>query len=203
MIALLRGRLLEKHPNRVIVDVGGVGYDVQVPLSTFYQAGEPGGDVTLRVHTHVREDQIALFGFATRLEQQLFERLISVSGIGPKVALSVLSGIEPAEFVRAVLQADAARLTSIPGIGRKTAERITLELRDRLPAIEPSLAAAASEPSTPASGLRDDVMSALVNLGYQRPAVEKAVDAAAKAAGGSEPPVFEDWLRQSLRHLSR
>jgi holliday junction DNA helicase RuvA len=119
------------------------------------------------------------------------------------VALSVLSGIEPVEFVRAVLQADAARLTSIPGIGRKTAERITLELRDRLPAIEPSLAAAASEPSTPASGLRDDVMSALVNLGYQRPAVEKAVDAAAKAAGGAEPPAFEDWLRQSLRHLSR
>ncbi len=124
-----------------------------------------------------------------------------MSGIGPKVALSVLSGIEPAEFVRAVLQADAARLTSIPGIGRKTAERITLELRDRLPAIEPSLAAAASEPSTPASGLRDDVMSALVNLGYQRPAVEKAVDAAAKAAGGGEPPAFEDWLRQSLRHF--
>ena len=203
MIALLRGKLLEKHPNRIIVDVGGVGYDVQVPLSTFYQAGEPGGEVNLRIHTHVREDQIALFGFATRLEQQLFERLISVSGIGPKVALSVLSGIEPAEFVRAVLQADAARLTSIPGVGRKTAERITLELRDRLPAIEQSLAAAASEPSTPASGLRDDVMSALINLGYQRPAVEKAVDAAAKAAGGAETLAFEDWLRQSLRHLSR
>jgi Holliday junction DNA helicase RuvA len=106
--------------------------------------------------------------------------------------------------VRAVLQADAARLTSIPGIGRKTAERITLELRDRLPAIEPSLAAiATSEPSTPASGLRDDVMSALINLGYQRPAVEKAVDAAAKAAGGADALAFEDWLRQALRHLSR
>ena len=123
MIALLRGQLLEKHPNRLIVGVGGVGYDVQVPLSTFYQAGEPGGDVTLRVHTHVREDQIALFGFATRLEQQLFERLIAVSGIGPKVALSVLSGIEPAEFVRAVMQADAGRLTRIPGVGKKTADR--------------------------------------------------------------------------------
>jgi holliday junction DNA helicase RuvA len=146
MIALLRGQLLEKHPNRLIVNVGGVGYDVQVPLSTFYQAGEPGVEVTLRIHTHVREDQIALYGFATRLEQQLFERLISVSGIGPKLALAVLSGIEPAEFVRAVMHADAARLTSIPGVGRKTAERITLELRDRLPAIEPSLAAAASEP---------------------------------------------------------
>ena len=204
MIALLRGQLLEKHPNRLIVNVGGVGYDVQVPLSTFYQAGEPGGDVTLRIHTHVREDQIALFGFATRLEQQLFERLISVSGIGPKVALSVLSGIEPAEFVRAVLQGDAARLTSIPGVGRKTAERMTLELRDRMPAIDPTLAVAVSEPSTPASGLRDDVMSALVNLGYQRPAVEKAVGAAAKAAGpGAESLAFEDWLRQSLRHLSR
>jgi Holliday junction DNA helicase RuvA len=201
MIALIRGRLLEKHPNRVIVDVHGVGYDVQVPLSTFYQAGEAGAEVTLRIHTHVREDQIALYGFATRLEQQLFERLISVSGIGPKVALAVLSGIEPVDFVRAVQQADAARLTSIPGIGRKTAERITLELRDRLPAIEP--AAAATTPSTPASGLRDDVISALVNLGYQRPAIEKAIDAALKAGGRAEPPPFEELLRQALRHLSR
>ena len=199
MIALLRGQLLEKHPNRLIVDVRGVGYDVQVPLSTFYQAGEPGADVTLRIHTHVREDQIALFGFASRLEQQLFERLIGISGIGPKVALAVLSGIEPADLVRAVQQADAARLTSIPGVGRKTAERITLELRDRLPAIEP--AAAATTPSTPGSGLRDDVISALVNLGYQRPAIEKAIDAALK--GRAEPPPFEELLRQALRHLSR
>jgi holliday junction DNA helicase RuvA len=201
MIALIRGRLLEKHPNRVIVDVQGVGYDVQVPLSTFYQAGETGAEVTLRIHTHVREDQIALFGFASRLEQQLFERLISVSGIGPKVALAVLSGIEPADLVRAVQQADAARLTSIPGVGRKTAERITLELRDRLPAFEP--ATAATTPSTPASGLRDDVISALVNLGYQRPAIEKAIDAALKGAGSAEPPPFEELLRQALRQLSR
>jgi holliday junction DNA helicase RuvA len=201
MIALLRGHLLEKHPNRLIVDVQGVGYDVQVPLSTFYQAGEPGREVSLRVHTHVREDQIALFGFATRLEQQLFERLIAVNGIGPKVALAVLSGIEPAELVRAVQQADAARLTTIPGIGRKTAERITLELRDRLPAIEPTMAAAT--PSTSTSGLRDDVLSALVNLGYQRQAVEKAIDGAVKAAGSGDAPQFEAVLRQALRHLSR
>jgi holliday junction DNA helicase RuvA len=201
MIARLRGQLIEKQPNRLVVDVQGVGYDVQVPLSTFYQAGDAGREVTLRIHTHVREDQIALYGFATRVEQQLFERLIAVSGIGPKVALSVLSGIEPADFVRAVEQGDAARLTSIPGVGRKTAERITLELRDRLPAIEPA-AAAASAPSTPTSGLRDDVISALVNLGYQRPAVEKAVDAALKTAGATAP-AFEELLRQALRHLSR
>jgi len=202
MIALLRGQLLEKQPNRLLVDVHGVGYDVQVPLSTFYVAGEPGQPVTLRIHTHVREDQIALYGFASVLEQQLFERLISVSGIGPKVALAVLSGIEPADLVRAVQQADVSRLTSIPGIGRKTAERITLELRDRLPASAvalPAADAAAAPPSTH----RDDVISALMNLGYQRPAVEKAVDGVLKAAGRDEPPAFDVLLRQALRHLSR
>src|SRR3982750_1908745 len=136
MIAVLRGNLLEKHPSRLIVDVHGVGYDVQVPVSTFYQAGEPGADVTLRIHTHVREDQIALFGFATALEHDLFERLIGVNGIGPKLALSVLSGIESADFIRAGEQGDVTRLTRIPGVGRKTAERMTLELRDRLPKID-------------------------------------------------------------------
>ncbi len=134
MIAFLTGRLLEKHPNRVTVDVHGVGYDVAVPLSTFYALGEPGADVSLRIHTHVREDALALFGFATPLEQLLFERLIAVSGIGPRLALAVLSGIEPAELVRAVRSQDTARLTAIPGVGKKTAERIGLELKDRLPA---------------------------------------------------------------------
>ncbi|HEY8550121.1 MAG TPA: Holliday junction branch migration protein RuvA [Vicinamibacterales bacterium] len=197
MIALLRGLLLEKHPNRLIVDVQGVGYDVQVPVSTFYQAGEEGAPVSLRIHTHVREDQIALFGFATRLEHELFERLISVNGIGPKVALAVLSGIEPAEFVRAVQSGDVTRLTRIPGVGRKTAERVTLELRDRLPAVdEPEEEAA----PTASHGQRDDVVSALVNLGYQRAQVDRAVDAALKA---SPDAGFEDLLRDSLRHLSR
>ncbi len=199
MIAWLRGQLLEKHPNRLLVDVHGVGYDVQVPLSTFYQAGEPGKDVSLRIHTHVREDQIALFGFASVLEHQLFERLIAVNGIGPKLALAVLSGIEPGDFVRAVQQADAGRLTRIPGVGKKTAERITLELRDRLSAIAATPAADTTVEDTHAN-LRDDVVSALVNLGYQRPAVEKAVESVLKADGDHS---FESTLRQALRQLSR
>jgi Holliday junction DNA helicase RuvA len=196
MIALLRGQLLEKHPSRLIVDVHGVGYDVQVPVSTFYQAGDTGGSVTLRIHTHVREDQIALFGFATALEHDLFERLIAVNGIGPKLALSVLSGIESADFVRAVEQGDVTRLTRIPGVGRKTAERMTLELRDRLPKVD----AAAPVPAREADGPRVDVASALVNLGYQRPAADKAVEAALKDAPAAG---FEDLLRRALRHLSR
>jgi Holliday junction DNA helicase RuvA len=196
MIALLRGQLLEKHPSRLIVDVHGVGYDVQVPVSTFYQAGDPGAAVTLRIHTHVREDQIALFGFATALEHDLFERLIAVNGIGPKLALSVLSGIESADFVRAVEQGDVSRLTRIPGVGRKTAERMTLELRDRLPKVE----AEAPAPEAAAEGPRGDVASALVNLGYQRPAVDKALEAVVKDAPGLG---FEDLLRRALRHLSR
>ena len=159
LIAFLRGRLLEKHPNRVIVDVQGVGYEVQVPVSSFYGMAEPGGDIALRVHTHVREDAIALFGFSTALELQLFERLIAVSGIGPKLALAVLSGIEPDDLIQAIQRADVVRLTAIPGVGKKTAERIVLELKDRLAAFAQTV-----EPS-PGSSLRDDLVSALVNLG--------------------------------------
>jgi Holliday junction DNA helicase RuvA len=201
MIALLRGQLLEKHPNRLIVDVQGVGYDVQVPVSTFYQAGEPGQNVTLRIHTHVREDQIALFGFASMLEQQLFERLIGVNGIGPKLALAVLSGIEPKDLVAAVQQTDVARLTRIPGVGRKTAERITLELRDRLPAIAELPTAGGVIVQDSHGSVRDDVISALVNLGYQRPVVEKAVERVLKA--NEAPAGFEEALRQALRQMSR
>ena len=194
MIAFLRGRLLEKHPNRVIVDVQGVGYDVQVPVSSFYGMAEPGGDISLRVHTHVREDTIALFGFSTALELQLFERLIAVSGIGPKLALAVLSGIEPDDLIQAVQRADIARLTAIPGVGKKTAERIALELKDRLGVIAQTVEA------SPAGTLRDDLVSALVNLGYHRPALEKAVDAALKEDAGA---TFEVALRRALKRLSR
>ena len=152
--------LLEKQPNRVIVDVNGVGYDVHVPLSTFYEMAETGQDLSLRIHTHVREDALLLYGFATILELQIFERLISVSGIGPKLALAVLSGIEPNELVSAIRTANVARLTGIPGIGKKTAERIGLELKDKmaslLPAETPVSAATASVET-----LRDDVLSAL------------------------------------------
>ena len=194
MIAFLRGRLLEKHPNRVVVDVHGVGYDVHVPVSSFYGMAEAGGEIALRVYTHVREDTIALFGFSTPLELQLFERLIAVSGIGPRLALAVLSGIEPDDLIQAVHRGDVARLTAIPGIGKKTAERIALELKDRLGALTRVVAAA------PTPSVRDDVVSALLNLEYHRAAVEKAVDAAL-----SENPAasFEAALRSSLKRLSR
>src|SRR3954464_11470270 len=138
MIAHLRGRLLEKHPNRVIVDVQGVGYEALVPLSTFYGMPAPGEEIALRIHTHVREDALLLYGFATLLELQLFDRLISVSQIGPKLALAVLSGIEPDALIAAVKQNDVARLTAIPGVGKKTAERIGLELKDKMAAFPPA-----------------------------------------------------------------
>ena len=154
MIARLSGLVAEKTPSRIVVDVAGVGYDVLVPLSTFYVLGEPGAAVTLRIHTHVREEVIALYGFATRLEQDLFERLIAINGIGPKLALAVLSGIEPVELIRAVRTQDVARLTGIPGVGKKTAERIGLELKDRLPSSLQALRAGAGGVDTRRSAAR-------------------------------------------------
>ena len=199
MIAHLRGRLLEKHPNRVIVDVSGVGYDVHVPLSTFFEMAEPGEEIALRIHTHVREDALLLYGFATPLELQIFERLISVSGIGPKLALAVLSGIEPNELVSAIRTANVARLTGIPGIGKKIAERIGLELKDKMASC---VAAETAAPHATAAGetLRDDVLSALMNLGYHRPLAERAVDSAIKKSTGSS---FESVLKYALRELAR
>lgn len=193
MIARLRGRLLEKHPTRVIVDVNGVGYDVHVPLSSFSAIGEVGAELTLRIHTHVREDALQLFGFVSALELTLFERLIDVSGIGPRLALAVLSGISPSELTDAISRGDVARLTAVPGIGRKTAERIVLELKDK---IAVSAAGGAAEPVGP----REDLLSALVNLGYHRAAAEKAVDQALRS---SPELAFEDALRRSLRALTR
>jgi Holliday junction DNA helicase RuvA len=199
VIAHLRGHILEKHPNRIVVDVGGVGYDVFVPLSTFYGLGDAGTEISLRIHTHVREDALALYGFGTNLEQDLFERLIGVSGIGPKVALGVLSGIEPLELMRAIERGDVARLTAIPGVGKKTSERIVLELKDRLPRVEVA-AVGAGEAATAASLVRDDVLSALVNLGYHRPLAEKAVASAIRIVGDGE---FERTLKQALRELAK
>ena len=198
MIAHLRGRLLEKQPNRVVVDVNGVGYDVHVPLSTFYEMAEPGSDVSLRIHTHVREDALNLYGFATRLELQIFERLIGVSGIGPKLALAVLSGIEPNELVSAIRTANVARLTGIPGIGKKTAERIGLELKDKMASVLPADTTVAA-PTDDTEALRTDLLSALMNLGYHRPLAERAVSAALKKAGGES---FEASLRLALRELA-
>ena len=195
MIAHLSGTLRDKQLQRLILDVGGVGYDVVVPLSTMYAIGDTGSTVNLRIHTHVREDALQLFGFATALEQALFERLISVSGIGPKVALSILSGIEPAELTRAIRTSDVARLTRIPGVGKKTAERVVLELKDRLPQ------AAASEPAAAPSAdddARADLLSALVNLGYNRASVEKTVD---KVLNAAENRSFESLLRETLKLL--
>jgi holliday junction DNA helicase RuvA len=201
VIARLRGKLLEKQPNRIVVDVGGVGYDVAVPLSTFYGLGEPGADVALRVHTHVREDALALYGFATALELDLFERLIGISGIGPKVGLAVLSGIEPIELIGAIERGDLARLTSIPGVGKKTSERIVLELKDRLPRAHVAMAATVPEGAPEPSAVRDDLLSALMNLGYHRPLAERAVDAALKTAGRDAG--FERTLKQALRELAK
>jgi len=198
VIARLSGTVLEKHPNRVVVDVNGVGYDVLVPLSTFYGLGDAGAAVALRVHTHVREDVIALYGFASALELDLFERLISISGIGPKLALAVLSGIDPGELVRAIRTQDVARLTRIPGVGKKTAERIGLELKDRLAQV--GLAAGTDTPSDAGGGLRDDLLSALANLGYQRQAAEKAVDAVLKKTPDAP---FEQALRDVLRGMMK
>ncbi len=198
MIANLRGRLVSKLPSRLVIDVNGVGYDVHVPVSTFYSVGDVGAEVSLRVYTHVREDTLSLFGFATKLELDLFERLIAISGVGPRLALSVLSGIEPPDLVRAIRNGDVARLTAIPGVGKKTAERIVLELRDKLP-----VAVGADEPqedAAPADGdLRGDVLSALLNLGYHRPLAERAAATALEGGDGS----FEQTLRQALRELAR
>jgi holliday junction DNA helicase RuvA len=194
VIARLFGKVADKQPNRLIVDVSGVGYDVQVPLSTFYVSADIGGEMALRIHTHVREDQLALYGFATDLELAMFERLIGISGIGPKLALAVLSGIEPRELAGAIQRNDLARLTAIPGVGKKTAERMCVELRDRLPK---SIEAAAA---SPVDSLREDLASALVNLGYHRQAIDKSLDRL--LSHGAEGR-FEDVLRSALKDLSR
>ncbi len=199
MIAQLSGRLADRQPNRLVVDVHGVGYELFVPLSTFYGLPDSGAEVTLRVHTHVREDAIQLFGFLTALEQEIFQRLIAVSGIGPRLALAILSGIEPHDLVRAVEAGDIARLTAIPGIGRKTAERISLELKDRMPTVD-GAGSGPTPPAEPEALMRHDLLSALANLGYQRHVAEKALDVVLKAAG---PATFEHRLKQALRELAR
>jgi holliday junction DNA helicase RuvA len=194
MIAHLRGRIIAKHPNQAIVETGGVGYDVVISVPTFSELPAAGHEVALHIHTHVREDAIALFGFLRAEEKQLFERLISVSGIGPKLAITILSGMATAEMVNAIRGNDVARLTRIPGIGRKTAERMVLELRDKLEAFGAAPAVAATTPA------EEDVLSALVNLGYQRQAAERAVAAAGKSGNGAN---FDALFRDALAALSK
>jgi Holliday junction DNA helicase RuvA len=199
MIGFLRGRIADKQPNRLIVDVQGVGYEVHVPLSTFYDAGEAGADITLRIYTHVREDALQLYGFLTELERQLFERLIGISGIGPKLAIAVLSGMDPRDLLLSVQRGDVARLTSIPGVGKKTSERIVLELKDRLAQL-PGAVAVEAMSTNGADRVRGDLLSALQNLGYHRPQAEKAIDATLQTMSD---PTFEQALKAALRELMR
>lgn len=189
MIAHLRGKLLSKQPNQAIVEAGGVGYDVTISIPTFSSLPESGAEVSLHIHTHVREDALALFGFLRSQEKQLFEKLISVSGIGPKLAITILSGMQTEQMVAAIRGNDLAQLTKIPGIGKKTAERMVLELKDKLESfgIQPVAAKA--------NALEEDVISALVNLGYQRPVAERAVE---KAAQNKSLDSFDALFRESL-----
>jgi Holliday junction DNA helicase RuvA len=192
MIALLRGLLIEKHPNQAIVEIGGVGYDVTIPVSTFTRLPDLGVEVRLRIHTHVREDALSLYGFFTQDEKALFEKLIGVSGIGPKLAVTILSGLAAPDLIDAIRRGEVDKLVRIPGIGKKTAERMVLELRDKMPA------GAGGEPATPAgalSAIDQDVLSALLNLGCARQNAEAAVRKA-KAAGG--PAEFEPLFRRAL-----
>jgi len=193
MIAHLRGKLLAKHPNQAIVETGGVGYDITISVPTFSDLPGIGGEVALHIHTHVREDIIALYGFLRSAEKKLFEKLITVSGIGPKLAITILSGMAADEMVNAIRGNDIARLTRIPGIGKKTAERMVLELRDKL-AVEKH----GEIPAAPAlNAVEEDVLSALVNLGYQRAAAEKAL------ASVSKNGHFDAMFREALAALSK
>jgi Holliday junction DNA helicase RuvA len=201
MIAHLRGKLLSKHPNQVVVEASGVGYEVNISVPTFSELPAAGSEVALHIHTHVREDVIALYGFLRPAEKQLFEKLMTVSGIGAKLAITILSGMAADEMAAAIRGNDLARLTRIPGIGKKTAERMVLELRDKLPP-----AAGTSTPTAPAmSAVEEDVLSALMNLGYQRAAAEKALATVIRNGlgktekGGS----FEAMFREALAGLSK
>jgi holliday junction DNA helicase RuvA len=196
MIGLLRGRLLEKRPNQVILDVGGVGYLVAVPLSTYAALGELHAEVTLLIHTHVREDAFALYGFLSAREKHLFELLLGASGVGPSLALKILSGMNVEELVPAIRTGDLVRLTRIPGVGRKTAERMVVELKDRLDAVVKEVDKPTS--ASPA-GVEADVKSALVNLGYDERTAENAVGEAKREAGTAS---FEKLLRFTLAALN-
>jgi Holliday junction DNA helicase RuvA len=196
MIGHLRGTVLEKHPNEVVIEAGGVGYEVQIPISTYTALPENGAAVSLRIYTHVREDTLALFGFATSQEKAVFEQLISVSGIGPSLAIKVLSGLATADLVAAIRGGDVVQLIRIPGVGKKTAERIILELKDKMVAVDATgKTAVAAETSQAFSALDRDVLSALENLGCSRAAAEEAVR---KVKQRGAPELFEPFFRAAL-----
>ena len=194
MIAHLRGRLISKHPNQAIVEAAGVGYDVAITIPTFSELPATGSDVALHIHTHVREDALALYGFLRVEEKQLFEKLITVSGIGPKLAITILSGMATADMVGAIRSNDHARLTRIPGVGKKTAERMCVELRDKLEGF------GEAAPVKSISAAEEDVISALTNLGYQRGLAEKVVERAVASAGREN---FDAIFRAALAGLSK
>jgi len=207
MIAHLSGTLLSKQATLAIVDVGGVGYELAIPLSTFYELGEAGSPVQLRVYTHVSQDAIRLYGFLTARERELFLQLISVNGVGPGLAIKLLSGMNADEMIASIRTNNLVRLVAIPGVGRKTAERLVVDLRDKIaalssPALEEEFAAKAAAAGSPASpdAMRDDAISALANLGYQRAAAEKAVKSAIDEGGELSVEVI---LRRSLRSLAK
>ena len=205
MIAHLSGTLLSKQATSVILDVAGVGYEVSIPLSTFYELEDPGSTVQLRIYTHVREDALQLYGFKTARERELFLRLISVSGIGPKLGITLLSGMSAEEMITSIRNNNLAKLTLIPGVGRKTAERLVMELRDKVASlaagVDEDLGVTAEAAGAPTEdSMRADALSALLNLGYQRNAAEKAVSA---APGENDDVSVESILRASLRKLAK
>jgi Holliday junction DNA helicase RuvA len=194
MIGYLKGLLIEKKPGSVLLDINGVGYLVNIPLSTFYDLPEEGMPVALHIYTHVREDVLALYGFRTSREKMLFEKLIGVSGVGPKMAISFLSGMTAEELIPAIQRQDILKLTTIPGVGRKTAERVALELREQIPALLSEVATTPTEKT-----MQDDLISALVNLGYHRNLAERAVK---KVLEQAKPDAsFETLLKNSLQHI--
>jgi Holliday junction DNA helicase RuvA len=201
MIAHLHGKLLTKHPNQVVVETCGVGYEVNISVPTFSELPAAGSEVALHIHTHVREDVIALYGFLRPAEKQLFEKLMTVSGIGAKLAITILSGMAADEMAAAIRGNDVARLTRIPGIGKKTAERMVLELRDKLP----PTAGTSTQPLPVMSAIEEDVLSALVNLGYQRAAAEKALASIVRNGAGKteKSGSFDALFRGTLAALSK
>ncbi len=200
MIARIQGRLHFKSPEHLIIDLNGLGYQIQVPLSTFYELPDAGSTVALHIHTHVREDALQLYGFQSREEKQLFVQLIGISGIGPRLAVNILSGITPADFAETIYQGDLARLVSIPGVGRKTAERMMVEMRDKLPAL--ALGQEVAEPMEVAASdaIVEDALSALANLGYKKGVAQRAIK---EAQGRIQGEVnLENLLKESLRSLA-
>lgn len=198
MIAHLKGELTDKSPASIVVDVHGVGYQLFVSLSTYCELPDPGSQVSLRVHTHVREDELKLFGFSTEVEQKIFEKLITISKVGPKLALTILSGMSPQDLLDAIAENNVSQLNSIPGVGQKTAERLILEMKDKLKDL--GLEASAQLSSTPKNGLYNDALSALINLGYKKPAAEKALNNVTGRSEGEQS--LEFLIKECLKILS-